>query len=108
MHGKVDITTERGDALELHQEALLFDLYYRENCKSRPKWAADATSFKEMTRTYCKRGMLSHVEPFHYLFPDKKVRTLKELPARQKEPVFVLFDYEKRDPLDHQAAVSLV
>ena len=33
-----------------------------------------------MTRTYCKRGMLSHVEPFHYLFPDKKVRTLKELP----------------------------
>lgn len=108
MHGKVDITTERGDALELHQEALLFDLYYRENCKSRPKWAADATSFKEMTRTYCKRGMLSHVEPFHYLFPDKKVRTLKELPVRQEKPVFVLFDYEKRDPLDHQAAVSLV
>lgn len=106
---KVDITPiQREDAMELLQEALLFDLYYRENCKSRPKWAVDASSFKEQTRTYCKRGMLSHVEPFHYLFPDKKVRTLKELPVRQEEPVFVLFDYEKRDPLDYQAEVSIV
>lgn len=94
--------------LPMMQEALIFDLYYRENCKSRPSWAPDAGSFKQMTHAYCKNGKVSHIEPFHYRFPEKQERTLKELPERESEPVWALFHYDRRDPLDHQAEVEYV
>lgn len=96
------------ETLRLIEESLTFDLYYRENCKSRPRWAPAGTEFKQQSRYYCKNGMKSHIEPFHYEFPDKTVKTLTGLPKRLKEPIYVLFDYEKRDALDHQAKVTVV
>ena len=90
------------------EESLIFDLYYRENCKSRPSWAPSPAEFKEQTRYYCKNGVKSHVEPFHYRFPEKSKKALNEIPARLKQPVYMLFDYENRDPLDHQAHVTEV
>ena len=98
-----------GDAvLQMLEESLTFDLYYRENCKSRPFWAPSPAEFKEQTRYYCKNGVKSHVEPFHYRFPEKSKKALNEIPARLKQPVYMLFDYENRDPLDHQAHVTEV
>ena len=94
------------DIIELIQEALTFDLYYRENCKSRPKWAPNPAEFKHMTHRYCENGKLSHIEPFHYRFPDKRERTIAELPKRLEVPVWVQFFYNKRDPLDHQAEIK--
>lgn len=99
---------KQSDIVKMLEEALIFDLYYRENCKSRPGWAVDAASFKKMTHRYCARGKLSHVEPFHYRFPDKKQRTIDTLPVREKEPVWVLFHYDDRDPLDNQAGIEYV
>ena len=96
------------DIVKMLEEALIFDLYYRENCKSRPGWAVDAATFKKMTHRYCARGKLSHVEPFHYRFPDKKQRSIDTLPVREKEPVWVLFHYDDRDPLDNQAGIEYV
>lgn len=90
------------------EESLTFDLYYRENCKSRPSWAPSPAEFKEQTRYYCKNGVKSHVEPFHYRFPEKSKKALNEIPTRLKQPVYMLFDYENRDPLDHQAHVTEV
>lgn len=90
------------------EEALIFDLYYRENCKSRPSWASDMSKFKHMTHHYCRKGKVSHVEPFHYNFPDKKTKTIEVLPKREVEPVWILFHYDKRDPLDHQAFTEKV
>ena len=96
-----------GDAvLQMLEESLTFDLYYRENCKSRPFWAPSPAEFKEQTRYYCKNGVKSHVEPFHYRFPEKRKKALNEIPTRLKQPVYMLFDYENRDPLDHQAHVT--
>ena len=99
---------KRSDIVKMLEEALIFDLYYRENCKSRPGWAVDAASFKKMTHRYCAKGKLSHVEPFHYRFPDKKQRSIDTLPVREKEPVWVLFHYDDRDPLDNQAGIEYV
>ena len=99
---------KQGDIVKMLEEALIFDLYYRENCKSRPGWAVDAATFKMMTHRYCARGKLSHVEPFHYRFPDKKQRSIDTLPVREKEPVWVLFHYDDRDPLDNQAGIEYV
>ncbi len=99
---------EKDETLRLIEESLTFDLYYRENCKSRPRWAPAGAEFKQQSRYYCKNGMKSHVEPFHYEFPDKRVKTVSSLPERREMPIYVLFDYENRDPLDHQAKVMVV
>ena len=90
-------------ALSVLKESLTFDLYYRENLKSRPEWAADASEWKSLTRAYCKNGKQSHVERFSYRFPDKNIKSVSELPKREKQNQYVWFDYTRRDPLDHQA-----
>ena len=90
------------------EESLTFDLYYRENCKSRPAWAPTISDFKRETKYYCKKGSLSHIEPFHYSFPTKVQREIEALPERNDKVQFILFDYEKRDPLDHQAETMVV
>lgn len=89
---------------ECVRQALVFDLYYRENCKSRPTWAADASRFKKITHFYCKNGKLSHVEPFNYDF----LGEINVFPEKTNEQVWALFSYEKRDPLSHQALVEYV
>jgi radical SAM superfamily enzyme YgiQ (UPF0313 family) len=94
--------------MQMLEESLTFDLYYRENCKSRPSWAPSPAEFKEQTRYYCKNGAKSHLEPFHYRFPEKSKKALQEVPKRLEKPVYMLFDYENRDPLDHQARVTEV
>ena len=86
------------------KEALLFDLYYRENCKSRPGWALDATTFKKVTHHYCKNGRMSHVEPFHYDF----LNTTNHMPEYKEVEYWALFSYDERDPLSHQAKVVYV
>ena len=98
--------TGQEEILALIEESLTFDLYYRENCKSRPSWAPDPADFKEQTRKYCKKGSKSHLEPFHYRFPTKWEKTIEALPERLEKPVYMLFDYDRRDPLDHQAQVT--
>ena len=98
---------EHTDAVELQEcmrQALVFDLYYRENSKSRPVWAGDAGAFKKVTHFYCKNGKMSHVEPFSYDFLGK----IDVLPKAKEKALWVLFSYDKRDVLTHQAKVEYV
>lgn len=91
--------------LALYQETLVFDLYYRENMKSRPGWAVPAEVFKAQTRHYCKNGKLSHVEPFFYDMEYLlKQKSLPDYPGKGEQN-FYLFQYEKRNPLTGQAEV---
>lgn len=92
------------EAVRALEESLVFDLYYRENIGNRPAWAAEPSAWKELTRKYCKNGKQSHVERFFYRFPGGGTRTVKKLPGREKTPCYVLFDYTRRDPLNHQAS----
>ncbi len=89
---------------ECIREALVFDLYYRENSKSRPQWAGDSGVFKAMTHFYCRNGKMSHVEPFHYDF----LGDLSKFPVYEGASYWVLFSYDRRDPLNHQAHVEYV
>lgn len=95
--------TQEVSVVPVLKESLIFDLYYRENIKSRPAWAPDVSEWKALTREYCKNGKQSHVERFFYHFPDKETRTVCALPRREEQPLYVKFDYTRRDPLDHQA-----
>ncbi|MGN0483575.1 MAG: B12-binding domain-containing radical SAM protein [Lachnospiraceae bacterium] len=89
--------------IERYCEAATFDLYARENAKSRPDWAVPLQSFKQVTHQFCKKGKLSHVEPFHYaLLQEGETKRL----ARQEEPYYLLFDYENRSRIDHQATIT--
>lgn len=92
--------------VEMVKESLLYDLYYRENMKSRPAWARDLSEFKEASRAFCKNRTQSHIEPFFYRFPKKRERSVTKLPQREREPVYVLFEYGRRDVLDHQAETT--
>lgn len=89
---------------ECMRQALVFDLYYRENSKSRPVWAGDMGAFKKVTHFYCKNGKMSHVEPFSYDF----LEDFKVFPVAQSQPLWVLYSYDKRDVLSHQAIVEYV
>lgn len=93
---------------ELYQETLTFDLYYRENMKTRPAWTPPMAEFKEQTRRYCKNGKMSHVEPFYYdmnLLMEQK--TIEGYPQKG-DRVFYLFSYEEKNPLTGQAEVSCI
>lgn len=101
----------------LYDELLIFDLYLRENSKSRPAWARDQSADKpEMLaffrREEEKRSLLAgyegrsakqmmnmtHLERFHYnVCGDGREGTR-----------WILFDYQKRSPLTQEAVACEV
>ena len=80
---------------ELYRELLTFDLYLRENVKNRPAFAGDYTVSKELKREY---GKMVHLEKFHYDVSGN---------CSEREQI-LLFDYENRSKLTHQATFLLV
>lgn len=96
------VRRETPGVFDLLKEGLIIDLYGRENCRSRPDWADDPAEWKDISRSICGRDRQQHVERVHYRFPDRKTRTLRALPARQEEPLYVRFDYSSRDPVSGQ------
>lgn len=75
---------------ELYRELLVFDLYLRERVKSRPEFAGEYTVSKERKR---EQGKMSHVEQFHYDVAGDC----------EKRDCLILFDYENRSKLTHEA-----
>ena len=93
--------------MRMLEQSLTFDLYYRENMKSRPAFATDLEPYKEISRKVCKKGKQSHLEPFTYRFPTEQERSIEKLPESCNE-YFVLFDYEHRNPLTNQAGIQII
>ena len=92
--------------MEVFYQAATYDIYSRENAKSRPGFARDLAEFKEVTRKFCKKGKLTHLEKFDYLMPGEE--TVSTLPEKQEESYYLLFDYEKKDALNHRATVRRI
>lgn len=77
---------------ELYRELLVFDLYLRERVKSRPTFAGAYTVSKDLKKEQSK---MSHVESFHYdVAGDCKERDC-----------VLLFDYENKSKLTHEASI---
>lgn len=104
----VDFTGKTATMTELVKEALVFDLYLRENCKTRPNFAYDMSSWKDVTHHFCEHGKLSHVEKITYDFLGCGDRALSALPTGLESPRYVLFSYEKRNALDYRAETMYV
>ncbi len=94
-----------GAHLMQYQEAAVYDIYSRENAKSRPSFAAEDNDTKKLSRLFCKKGKLSHFESFWYELPFTDGSSVSR--ERKKQPYYLYFDYEKRSPLDHTAEVTL-
>ena len=89
------ITSLQTGEEKLYQELLTFDLYLRENIKSRPAFAGDYNVQKEMKRQYNK---MVHLEKFYYDVADT---------CEEREQI-MLFDYERRNKLNHQAYCKIL
>ncbi|SCP98869.1 B12-binding domain-containing radical SAM protein [Anaerobium acetethylicum] len=109
----------------MYKDLLLFDLYARENLKSRPSWAKDAEALKEhkerirafymeeeKTPVYLKGyegyqykqlSKMTHIEVFEW-----NAAKGAPLAGEDRGSYMVLFDYRNRNPLTKDAAVYVV
>lgn len=113
-----------GGCLAAYRELLTYDMYLRENVKSRPEFAEDISGYRDVFRRFYQEeeserrflpdyadydwkqlSRMTHLEPFHYpVWDAERMREEK----KEEQPVFLLFDYRKRDPLNYEAAVRRV
>ncbi len=109
---------------ELYKELLTFDMYLRENLKSRPSFAGEKEPEKERIRAFylaeeeCPRYLksyttynakqtskMTHMEPFYYPVWEKDATLMSR---KNAESTLVLFDYNSRNPLNAQAAIHVI
>lgn len=97
------------DKLELYRRLMVYDLYLRENLKSRPDFAEDQTPFKEKIREFFAKEAVNH----RYLREGYEGFEARQLIKMAHLEVFggktaVLFDYRQRDPLSYNAAAFVI
>lgn len=96
------------DNTELIKEALTFDLYLREKCKSRADFAKDLTVYKEKIRKIndiYNSDKKKHIEVFNYPVWENSYELMSN---KMQEEKYVLFDYDNRDKLSFNAGYTLV
>ncbi len=109
---------------EMLRQVLTFDLYLRENSKSRPAFAKDLSKYKarirdfyqkeEICRTYLpdyaaydgrQLAKMTHAELFDYPVWEADIRKRMH---RLAEPVMVVFDYQIRNALTYEAGYFII
>lgn len=110
------VTTSQKD---LYKELLVFDIYLRENVKSRPSFASELMAEKERVRSFYEKeaeipqylkgyekydakqiARMTHLEAFSYPVWSTEYDTMI-VPLQEKK--YVLFDYQERNPLTYEA-----
>lgn len=118
------MSTVLSEDAEMIRQVLTFDLYLRENIKSRPDFAADLTHYKSLIRDFYKKeeesrhflpdystydhaqlARLTHIEFFDYpVWEEDTALQMRKLDT----PMMVLFDYKNRNPLTHEARYIVI
>ena len=99
---KATETTEK-PMLSDFRDSLMFDLYVRENIKSRPSFASDQSLYKEEVREFFMAEKESPQWLTDYAgFDSRQMAKMAHL-EHMEEGIFVLFDYRRRDPLSGNA-----
>lgn len=92
---------------EFFDEILLYDIYLRENCKKRPKWAKPCKKQSEYRKQfegfYEELPEYFHIEEFSCDIP----KSAKE-GKRVGNPQAILFDYGKRSVLDNNVQTIIL
>jgi len=107
------------EQINVFEQVMVFDLYLRENLKTRPTFAMDISEdkaiFRELYSTYTTNKN-SHIEPFSIDIEkvcNINIETVKNSCENLNETVHVgnsllLFDYDDRNPLNYEAKVSII
>ena len=87
-----------------YQDLLMYDLYLRENVKSRPSFAPDPSEWKNETKQF----FMQEAKERRYLkgyeaYDSRQMAKMAHL-ERMEDGCFVLFDYKNRDALFGNAA----
>ena len=87
---------------------LTYDIYVRENIKTRPSFTVDAAIYKEDIKTLARNNNIdktSHIE----VMESKVIPYISDAEEKTLESnmIFVVFDYENRNPLNHNATVEI-
>ena len=99
---------------KFYRELLVYDLYLRENIKSRPEFAGESLADKEFLKAFYDREEKEPVYLKSYEKADsRKLRKMTHIEVfefqvdRDMEPgkTVLLFDYQNRNPLNYEAAV---
>lgn len=96
---------------EIYRELLTYDMYLRENLKSRPAFAAEITEEEKQNirRFYQTEEQERHYLPAYDQYDWKQLSRMTHLePFRYPEPHYVLFDYQERNPLNYEAKVQVI
>lgn len=102
----------------LFKECLLFDLYLRDNLKSRPPFAPELLGDKDRIRAF----YMAEAENFKYLphekyssYNSKQLTSMTHMEkysfnpfTGEKGAVYILFDYKTRNPLSYEAAAIVI
>lgn len=102
------------ESLDGYRELLTYDLYLRENVKNRPEFAGEYLLGREELQEFYDREVkehrylkgyekydkrqlrkMTHIEKFHYDVAGNM----------ERQETYLLFDYQNRSPLTHQALV---
>ena len=117
-----------GEHLAYFKEALTYDIYLRENAKSRPDFAPDLQEYKNVITDFYRKEAenhrflpessqydarqlqrMTHLEVLQYpVFSKEKMAELKNGLWEKEESYFVLFDYASRNPLTYEARVVVL
>jgi len=113
------IKTVVAEQINVFEQVLVFDLYLRENLKTRPGFAIDISEsksiFRELYSTYATHKN-SHIEPFmidienvcNINIQDRNDDCVNLDGTMLSGNMFVLFNYEDRNPLNYEAKVSII
>lgn len=95
------------DKIVSYQESLIYDLYLRENIKNRPAFAGEDTVDKQTAAAFYEKEEQERRYLKGYERYDKRqMRKMTHLERIGGN--LLLFDYQSRSPLTHQAAVYTV
>ncbi len=87
-----------------YQDLLIYDLYLRENVKSRPSFAPDPSEWKNETKQFFMREAKKRRYLKGYEAYDSRQMAKMAHLERMEDGSFVLFDYKNRGALFGNAA----
>ena len=118
-----DSCDEKSIDIDVIKSLLTYDIYVRENIKTRPSFAIDASIYKEDIKAFARDNDIDkscHIEVMEKKATDyisREVDEFLEINVSKdgnkvgtnigKDKAFVIFDYNKRNPLNHNATVEI-
>ena len=94
--------------MEMFRDLLMYDLYLRENVKSRPSFARDQSPYKQAVRAFFQREEESPRYLTDYEGYDSRQMSKMAHIEAMGDGSLVLFDYRHRDPLTYNARADRV